>query len=100
MWRGRGGLFQCAISGWGDDVLAVRSGLMGQETAELIVLPREAFGSGAKDAQMVGDGEGPNSGQMPEARVLKFRALDALGGHPLLCLGASDIAVGASSGPD
>lgn len=25
-----GGLFQCAISGWGDAVLAVRSGLMDQ----------------------------------------------------------------------
>lgn len=64
------------------------------------MLPREAFGSGAKDAQKGGDGEGPNSGQMSEARALKFRAFDVLDGHPLLCLGASDIAIGASSDLD
>ncbi len=73
---------------------------MGQDSAELIVLSREAFGSGAKGAQIVGDGEGPNSGQMSEARVLKLIAFNALGGHPLLCLGANDIVVGVSSDPD
>lgn len=71
---------------------------MGQEPAEIIVPPREALGSGAKDAQILG--EGRNSGQMCESRVLETRVFGALGGHPLLCLGASDIAVGSSIGLD